>query len=66
MEKITATNVEKMTFAPIASSVLADSAPIMPERFTSVSTPTGMSLVTPELDSVSAVQTTEQNSAECR
>ena len=66
MEKMTATNSEKRAFAPITSSVLTDARSIMPERFTSISTPTGMSLVTPELGSVSAAQADSQKSAEPR
>jgi hypothetical protein len=66
MEKIKATNVEATAFAPITSSVITDGSSIMPERFTSVSTPTGLSLVPPELSSISAVRASSQKSAESR
>jgi hypothetical protein len=66
MEKIKSTNVEKMAFVPIVSSVVAEGSQIMPERFTSVSSPTGLPVATPEFCTVSAVQPASQKSSESR
>jgi hypothetical protein len=67
METMKITNVETVTFAPIASSVIiTEGNHILPERFTSVSTPTGGAVVAPELSSVSAARVASQKSAESR
>ena len=60
------TNVGKKVFVPVETSVRTITDSIMPERFSSISMPTGISLVAPELASVSAARVSSQNSTESR
>jgi hypothetical protein len=53
------TNVQKSTFAPFINPVSVVGS-IMPERFNGISSPVPVSLVSPDLNSVSGPQTSSQ------
>lgn len=52
----TMTNLGRTAVVALVSSVRSEMQSILPERFTSISSPTGFSLVTPELGSTSEPQ----------
>ena len=59
MDPNTETNVEQTGFAPFINPVSV-SGSIMPERFTSTSCPVPVSIVSPDLNSVSGPQVLSQ------
>ena len=50
------TNVGRTAVVTLVSSIRVEAGSIVPERFTSISSPVGMSLITPELGSTSLPQ----------
>jgi hypothetical protein len=60
------TNVERQTFVQFTTSVQADQGSIIPERYTSISSPPGFSLVPTGLNTDSGPQVLRQQSTENR